>query len=75
VAAASRDATRAARLEAAARRSEGELGRLPTPADVGIHRRYLDDLRDPTEGSRWSLAESQGAAMALDQALDEALSG
>jgi predicted ATPase len=75
VAAASRDATRAARLEAAARRSEGELGRIPTPADVGIHRRYLDDLRDPTEGSRWSLAESQGAAMALDQALDEALSG
>jgi tetratricopeptide (TPR) repeat protein len=73
VAAAGRDATRAARLEAAAARFENEIGKVATAADVGIHRRYLVALRDATEPARWELAEAQGAEMSLDDAINEAM--
>jgi hypothetical protein len=49
VAAARGDVVRAARLEAAAERSEEVLGHQPTAADSGIHLRYLDELRAATD--------------------------
>jgi predicted ATPase len=73
-AAAAGDVVRAARLAAVAARFEESLGHQPTPADSGIHLRYLDELRSTTDPSVWEAAAREGADMSLDHAIGYALS-
>ena len=68
------DVVRAARLEALASRFEKMLGHLPTAADAGIHRRYLDDLRSAADRRVWEAAAREGAEMTLDEGIEYALS-
>jgi predicted ATPase len=75
VAAAKGEVARAARLEAAAARSERILGHQPTAADAGIHRRYLDELRSSTDRAIWEAETRAGEAMSLDEAIAYALEG
>jgi tetratricopeptide (TPR) repeat protein len=69
VAAARGDVERAARLEAAATRSEEVLGHQPTAADSGIHLRYLNELRSSTDPAVWDEAAREGRAMSLDEGI------
>ena len=75
VAAARGDVSRAARLEALADRFEELLGSQPTPADAGIHTRYLNELRASTASSVWDAAAREGASMSLEQGIEYALAG
>lgn len=74
VAAARGDVVRAARLEAAGERSEEVLGHQPTVADSGIHLRYLDELRRPTDPAVWDETAREGRAMSLGEGIAYVLS-
>jgi predicted ATPase len=73
VAAANGDAARAARLYAAATRHEDLIGHRPSPADAGIHRRLLAELRKATDPETWSVAAREGEEMSLEDATAYAL--
>ena len=72
-AAARGDATRSARLAAAADRAEEEVGRQPSAADADIHLRYLDALRSTTDPAVWESETRVGETMSLDEAIEYAL--
>ena len=64
---------RAASLDAAAAGSERRLGHVPTAADAGIHRRYLEELRRATDPVIWEAEYRVGETMTLDEAIEYAL--
>ena len=64
---------RAASLDAAAAGSERRLGHVPTAADAGIHRRYLEELRRVTDPVIWEAEYRVGETMTLDEAIEYAL--
>jgi hypothetical protein len=65
--------TRAARLSGVAGRWERDLAHVPSAADAGIHRRYLDELRAATDPAAWEAELRAGESMSLDEAIAYAL--
>jgi hypothetical protein len=74
VAAASGDDTRAATLQAAARRQRyGDIGEAEAPVYVRIEARFLEPARERLGRLAWDAAAATGAGMAADEALAFAL--
>lgn len=74
IAAATGDATRAARLAAAAELHSSPISRLPTLSGGGLHQPEIESAKATCDPETWEQAWAAGRAMSLDEAADYALS-